>query len=297
MSLTISFADEFIKCYFKKTSHSEEDDFKFIECLEFLIHETSDPEYMMILGGYYYEHKQFDLAEDYYLMAAELNYPRAYSCLGYIYYYGRTNNPDYKKAFEYFKKSSECGDITSSYKLADMYRNGYYVNKDYDKYAEIIKGLYPRIKDATNLFDPLPEIFSRLAKIYKKEGNISEAVDLLYRAKDFQAQRLQYSDFFGDLTIMKYIIYDLYDIEEFDNEAANLFDLYYVLKFPCKVIIYIDEREYIVEAIKEGNNLYIVMDGTSYEDVDDFFSRVTIEGKKLSTMAYKIDYVEIVKWK
>ncbi len=297
MSLTISFADEFIKCYFKKTSHSEEDDFKFIECLEFLIHETSDPEYMMILGGYYYEHKQFDLAEEYYLMAAELNYLRAYSCLGYIYYYGRTNEPDYKKAFEYFKKSSDCGDIASSYKLADMYRNGYYVNKDYDKYAEIIKSLYPKVKNATNLFDPLPEIFSRLAKIYKKEGNIGEAVNLLYRAKDFQAQRLQYSDFFGDLTIMKYIIYDLYDVEELDIEAVDLFDLYYVLKFPCKVIIYIDEKEYIVEVIKEDNNLYIVMDGTSYEDVDDFFSRATLEGEKLSTMAYKIDYVEIIKWK
>ncbi len=297
MSLTISNADKFIKDYFKKTGHSKEDDFKFIECLEFLIHETSDPEYMMILGGYYYEHKQFDLAEEYYLMAAELNYLRAYSCLGYIYYYGRTNEPDYKKAFEYFKKSSDCGDIASSYKLADMYRNGYYVNKDYDKYAEIIKSLYPKVKNATNLFDPLPEIFSRLAKIYKKEGNIGEAVNLLYRAKDFQAQRLQYSDFFGDLTIMKYIIYDLYDVEELDIEAVDLFDLYYVLKFPCKVIIYIDEKEYIVEVIKEDNNLYIVMDGTSYEDVDDFFSRATLEGEKLSTMAYKIDYVEIIKWK
>ena len=84
--------------------------------------ETNNPEYMVELGGWYYGQKQFDLAEDYYLMAAKLNYVDAYECLGYIYYYGRVGQPDYEKAFHYYKLASDQGNIVAAYKLADMYK-------------------------------------------------------------------------------------------------------------------------------------------------------------------------------
>ena len=112
----------------------------------------------------------------------------------------------------------------------------YYVSKDYAKYVEIIKGLYPLIQGATNTFDPVPEIYSRLAKIYVEEGNEDQAIQLLLIAKEFQSQRLIYSQFFGDLTIMKYIILDLYSLIQFDPNYMDLFDLYYALQKPCSMM-------------------------------------------------------------
>lgn len=36
-------------------------------------------------------------------------------------------------------------------KVADMYRNGYYVEKDQQKYEQIIEDLYPKVKDMMSL--------------------------------------------------------------------------------------------------------------------------------------------------
>ena len=139
MALTIEKAQQILDDYYDLTHTKYEDDISLIRALEFLIQETKDPEYMVELGGWYYEQRQFDLAEEYYLMAASLEYVDAYECLGYIYYYGRVGQPDYKKAFHYYKLASDKGNLVASYKLADMYKNGYYVSKDYYEKSPVIK--------------------------------------------------------------------------------------------------------------------------------------------------------------
>ena len=101
--------------------------------MNFLIEEEHNPRDMMYLGGYYYEIKNFDLALKYYEMAAAYDYDTAYECLGYIWYYGRTGTKDYKKAFEYFSKLMDKGHPIATYKVADMYRNGYYVERVQEK--------------------------------------------------------------------------------------------------------------------------------------------------------------------
>ena len=83
--------------------------------------------------------KRFDLALKYYEMAASYDYDEAYECLGYIWYYGRTGERDYKKAFEYFSKMMNKGHLVASYKVADMYKNGYYVEKNMETYKKIIE--------------------------------------------------------------------------------------------------------------------------------------------------------------
>ena len=140
MALTIESAKQILDDYYDLVHPKYEDDIAFMDALEFLIKETNETEYMVELGGWYYEQKQFDLAEEYYLMAAKQGNVDAYECLGYIYYYGRVGQPDYEKAFHYYKLASDLGDVIAAYKLADMYKNGYYVSKDYTKYVQIIKG-------------------------------------------------------------------------------------------------------------------------------------------------------------
>ncbi len=294
MELTIEKAQQILDDYYDLTQPTYEDDIQLINALEYLIKETNNPEYMVELGGWYYGQKQFDLAEEYYLMAAKLDYNNAYECLGYIYYYGRVGQPDYEKAFHYYKLASDQGNLVAAYKLADMYKNGYYVQKDYPKYVQIIKDLYPKIQGATNTFDPVPEIYSRLAKIYVEEGNEDQAIQLLLIAKEFQSQRLIYSQFFGDLTIMKYIVNDLYSLIQFDPDYMDLFDLYYALQKPCKVAIEILGEDHIIEAKYEDGLFFICMDDKNYEDVDQFFLKAKINGEPLSTQYVNVNYIEIL---
>ncbi|WP_301896671.1 tetratricopeptide repeat protein [uncultured Holdemanella sp.] len=294
MELTIEKAQQILDDYYDLTQPTYEDDIQLINALEYLIKETNNPEYMVELGGWYYGQKQFDLAEEYYLMAAKLDYNNAYECLGYIYYYGRVGQPDYEKAFHYYKLASDQGNLVAAYKLADMYKNGYYVQKDYPKYVQIIKDLYPKIQGATNTFDPVPEIYSRLAKIYVEEGNEDQAIQLLLIAKEFQSQRLIYSQFFGDLTIMKYIVNDLYSLIQFDPDYMDLFDLYYALQKPCKVAIEILGEDHIIEAKYEDGLFFICMDDKNYEDVDQFFLKAKINGEPISTQYVNVNYIEIL---
>lgn len=294
MAFTIESSKQILDDYYDLTQPTYEDDIQLINALEYLIKETNNPEYMVELGGWYYGQKQFDLAEEYYLMAAKLDYNNAYECLGYIYYYGRVGQPDYEKAFHYYKLASDQGNLVAAYKLADMYKNGYYVQKDYPKYVQIIKDLYPKIQGATNTFDPVPEIYSRLAKIYVEEGNEDQAIQLLLIAKEFQSQRLIYSQFFGDLTIMKYIVNDLYSLIQFDPDYMDLFDLYYALQKPCKVAIEILGEDHIIEAKYEDGLFYICMDNKNYEDVDQFFLKAKINGEPISTQYVNVNYIEIL---
>lgn len=294
MAFTIESSKQILDDYYDLTQPTYKDDIQLINALEYLIKETNNPEYMVELGGWYYGQKQFDLAEEYYLMAAKLDYNNAYECLGYIYYYGRVGQPDYEKAFHYYKLASDQGNLVAAYKLADMYKNGYYVQKDYPKYVQIIKDLYPKIQGATNTFDPVPEIYSRLAKIYVEEGNEDQAIQLLLIAKEFQSQRLIYSQFFGDLTIMKYIVNDLYSLIQFDPDYMDLFDLYYALQKPCKVAIEILGEDHILEAKYEDGLFYICMDNKNYEDVDQFFLKAKINGEPISTQYVNVNYIEIL---
>ena len=71
---------------------------------------------------------------------------RAYyaNTLGYIYYYGRCNNgiPEYEKAYKYFSYAAFNRLIEAEYKIADMYQNGYGVQKCLNTAKDIVKCLY-----------------------------------------------------------------------------------------------------------------------------------------------------------
>ena len=293
--MTTNEARKIVRSFDESNVLSEEEIFMYTEALGFLIDKEKNPRDMLRLGGWYYDQRQFDLALKYYEMAAAFDYDPAYECLGYIWYYGRTGERDFKKAFEYFSRLMDKGDLVAAYKVADMYRNGYYVDQDYDKYVEIIESLYPRAKDLRYTNQPLPEIFSRLARIRVKQGREKEAVNLYLRAKDFQAQRLIYSTFFGDLNIMKWIIEDLYGLIEFDPDDFSLFDLYYLLKEPHKVSFEYEGGEYVVESVQEEKDCSISFGGKWYLDPDAFFKNAAIDDRKLSTLNQELYLFTLVK--
>ena len=63
--MTILEAKRICSDYYNMTNPSEEDTFLYTEALRFLIEEAKDADYMVELGGLYYEDRQFDLALKY----------------------------------------------------------------------------------------------------------------------------------------------------------------------------------------------------------------------------------------
>ncbi|MCF0141578.1 MAG: sel1 repeat family protein [Mogibacterium sp.] len=282
--MTVMEAQRIINKYYNISNPSEEDQFEFIEALEYLIHETHDPEYMMRLGGEYYGWKRFDLALKYYEMAAEYDHEYACECLGYIWYYGRTGTKNFEKAFKYFSKSADKGNLVCKYKVADMYKNGYYVDKDYEKYKQIIEELYPLVADAKYLDAPLPEVFTRLARIRAEELQYLEAVDLFTKARWFLEQRISYNAFFGNLNIMKWLIEDLYQLVVLDPNNIWLYDLYEILKTPAEVSFMYGDRKFTVRSQLEGDECVIEFDHNWYRTIDDFFAKACIDDKRLTSI-------------
>lgn len=277
-------ARNIVKKFDENRCPSDDEVFIFIEAMDFLIKLKNNPADMLYLGGYYYEMKRFDLALKYYEMAASLDYDPAYECLGYIWYYGRTGKRDFKKAFEYFSKLMDKGDPVSTYKIADMYKNGYYVEKNQQKYEEMIIELYPKVKDMNNVFDPVPEVFTRLARIRKSQGENEEAVRLYLYAKDFLAQRIRFNAFFGNLNMMKWLVDDLYELIEFDEDYFDFFDLYYLLKTPHKIKFYYENEEYNLFSSMEGKECNVCFEGKWFHNRDDFFKDASIDNLKLTAI-------------
>lgn len=258
------------------------------DALEYLIEETQDPGYMMYLGGIYYDERRFDLALKYYEMAAEQDDDSAYECLGYIWYYGRTGEKDYKKAFEYFSKAAQVGNLIAAYKVADMYREGYYVDKDYDKYCRTIESLYPMVRMTDNLGDPLPEISMRLAAIRREQGRTDEAIQILLKARPFLAERIMYNPFFGDLTNMEHLIGDLYEMAECNTSDFRLYDLYHVLRTPCAVEFEYQSKTYEVESYVRDGKTRVRFGKMRYDSIRDFFAQASIDGRKLVTIPFDL---------
>lgn len=87
------------------------------------------------LGCQYYDggrgfEQSFAKAVYYYKMAADNGSWQAQENLGYCYYYGRDMAPDYEQAFRCFAAGAFTGHPISLYKVGDMYRHGYYVEKN-----------------------------------------------------------------------------------------------------------------------------------------------------------------------
>lgn len=292
--MTITEARRACRKFYAITRPSEEDQFLYTEALRYLIEETKDPQVMLELGSFYYEAREFDLALKYYELAAESGNLYAISNLGYIWYYGRTGEKNFEKAFHYFDRARKMGDTVAEYKVADMYRNGYYVEKDEKKYRQIIEKLYRKVRNSDLPNDPLPEVFTRLARIRTEEGKTEEALSLYDEARGFLSWRIRLHPFFGDLNIMKWMISDIYKLRSFDPTEMGLYDLFYLLEKPCKVTFVFDGKTHEVEAVEEDGEVVIRLDSRWYRTVDDFFKKAELDGELITMRDLELRDFEVI---
>ena len=170
------------------------------------------------------------------------------------------------------------------------------MEKDYGTYKDIVEKLYPEVKDARYLDDPLPEVFTRLARIRTEEGRNEEALQLLRQAKPFLSQRIRYSGFFGDLSIMKGLIEHMYTLTEPDPDDLDLYDLYHLLRSPCRVSFYCGGKAYSVERVQEGEESFIRFGNRFYRGREDFFGKAQIGGVRITARDDLYGF-EVSEWK
>ena len=292
--MDITKAKQILDAYYELPNPKEEDDFAFTEALRFLIDETHDPKYMTELAWHYASKQIFDLEYKYLELAASYNYMPAMEELGYMYYYGQHGVKDYAKALYYFKKGAESdtGSLWCRYKIADMYKNGYGVEKDEDTYREMIEAAYEDVKNINFLNEPYPEIALRLAEIRAAQQRTDEAVRLLERAKSFMAQRLSYEAFWGHLSVMERIINLLYSLTEFKIETADFYDLFYLTKTPGKYILSYRTEKVVIEVVEDNNEYAIAYDGKWYRNFADFCEKAEIDGNKFTAVYEEVYHVE-----
>ena len=127
--------------------------------------------------------------------------------LGYIYYYGRTNNgiPEKEKAFQFFAIGHFAGHYyEATYKLADCYVKGYGTPICYEAAYNLVTSIY---KDTLNIF--LYDSFSKFADValrlgrYFLEGihvkkDLYESYLYFLEAKVALNQRLKAGEYIGD---------------------------------------------------------------------------------------------------
>lgn len=143
--------------------------------------------------------------------------------LGYIYYYGRTNNfqPEYDKAFKYFSIGAEGGFYESLYKLGDMYLNGYYVEKNPEQAVE----LYTQVYDAVEIqfreeeFEGVfADISLRLGSLYRKGIGCKQddyKALFIYTMADYAIkERMRRENFFGNQKVADSITKELTELQE-----------------------------------------------------------------------------------
>lgn len=282
--MTITEARRIIDEYEFKSVLTDDEEFLLLEALEFMINATKDTEWMVRLGGYHYDKKNFDLALKYYEMADEFGDKWAPEGLGYIWYYGRTGEKDYDKAFHYYTKAMNNGLLQSKVKVADMYKNGYGVERDTDKYIELIEEAYDEVKGTEFLGAPLPEVYTRLAKIRREQCKTDEAINLYAEAKNFLAERITMNPFFGDINIMKWLEEDLYELIDIDRADFDLYDLFVLLREPIKVAFMYEDEEYEVESVEEDGGMSIRFGNTWFHDIDEFFAKAIIDGERVPVL-------------
>lgn len=148
---------------------------------------TNDYGIFFYTGRYGYQ--DFDKALKYYKEAERLGCEITTENLGYIYYYGRTGEIDYKNAYLQFAKASTLYDRPiSTYKIGDMYKNGYYVERSpyaafklYKKAEKLLPKHYTEIRLEA---EAVADVYFRLGDCYHK--GIGTSIDLIKALTYFQ---------------------------------------------------------------------------------------------------------------
>lgn len=287
-------AKKIIRQYSPNSSDKSETEL-YTQALEYLIRETGDAGYIEKLGSFCYENGQYSTSLKHFEAAAEKGSSKALVGLGCIWFYGKTGERDYEKAFRYFTLASDRGDLNAGVKLADMYKNGFFVRRDYGKYKDMIRSLYRRVRSKNDPALPLPEVFLRYSKLCAERGETIRALRLLQDARSLLEQRMKNEPLSGTLSQIRQMIGELYSMTDFDVENFGLYDLFYIFRKTVTIQFLYNGSAHVVETLPGNCGNAVRFDGVQFDSDDEFFFRATADGKRLTAVYDELYGFEITK--
>lgn len=264
--------------YYYDNGRREEDKSAFHKTCRFLMDEYGDTKAAITSGDDYYSDRDFVNARRNYQYAAERNEPYGYIGLGNLWHYGRCGTVDDQKAYECYQKAvalltgredfivnpdpkpvlkdEDAYDdlINAVYQIADLYREGSYVQQSFSIFSSLIRYLYDWMKEP-EIFDYyMPEVELRMADatLHENPDDQNRALTYLDDARKRMCVRLEGDSFFGDYEVMKDIVNRIHDLKKPDTNDYDLYDLNVLIEKPCTVSFICQNQKYEITREKDG---------------------------------------------
>ena len=282
--MTVTEAKEKIRQYYTHClDMNEEDKFILDKLCRFVYEQTGDINYLL---------EGFDFGGDpkylerIYLFAVECGDEHTAYVLGKLYESGGLGKPDYAKAYEYYLRASKIkpigdGTFDNSYRqvhndakirLAEMYKNGIYVEKDTDRYKDLINEVYEDVKDKDWIYIRYEALFAK-AKLELEKGNIEEGSEILYQAREEYWYVLKFMMQREDYELLGEMNETLYKYQELDYTDIGPADITELLKEPLTVSFLYDDIFYKIRTYNDGDNMAVEFDDKLYRNPIDFIMK------------------------
>lgn len=273
-----------------------DEEFIFVEAMNYLIRESDETVAMINLADYYKKKEHYDLALKYLEMAEDHGEETAFVMLGDIWREGLTGKADLVKAYDYYSRSES---IFAKIRLADMYLDKRFPDADPDVYIRMIEKLYSDL-DMCLLPNQKGYICKRMGEICVLQYRDEEAISLHLDAMEYLEKGMSlFPAFFEeDIKEMKDLVEEFFIIVDINYDLLDLYDLFEVLRAPARVSFMYGDTEYMVESVRETDDeeeiMAVSFNGKLYRSVTDFFRKARIGGKSLPKLYYELTDFKMV---
>lgn len=301
--MTIEEARKIEKAFVGGRKNVDEDFFLYTEAMDYLIREDDNPRDALYLGLEYLYRNRYEAARRYFELAAMSGVEMAVTCLGDMYYYGQGVEVDYKKALDYYRQAYAGADPAargfSGLILATMYHKGQYVERDTQKSKEIALAIYNEAIADENVYNfpdhPLCEL---LGDICLDEGNEEEAIRYYEEGVESIAKvdiiKPDSDDNFDQISDGARLMKKLYQIPSYQPTEFNLMSLHILMEQPAEVSFMYEGRRYYAQSVDGEDGMCYTFNDKEYRSVDEMMNRARIDGRRLETLFYDIDKVEVI---
>lgn len=285
--------------FYRLDDPTEEEQFRFVEAMKYLIENTSSWDYpqayMYNLAIYYRNIREFELEKKYLEMGAALDDPTSKAELGFLWYYGLCGRPDYEKAYRYF---TETATPQCKYMLSDMYHYGQYVKQSNYRSREILEELFIAVesehKDPRFTISTLyPEISLRLVRLNIEEGEDTMCdLDCLLDARDILAIRQQERPFWGNLKTMRSILETTVMMVGNDFDFIDLYDLLTYEQKNAVITFDYDGVKNRLDVFPHEGEIIYQYDGKWFHGSEEFLEKARIGGARITSVFDLISNIE-----
>lgn len=237
------------------------------------------------LGMFFLDMEIFDHALQLFEIGAKNGSALSMEQAGRIHYFNQVTHASRRRAFEYLKGAEDLGWDTSSYLLADMYREGECCRQNLPLHDEIIQRMGGHSARNESKLPHSAEIMLRVAQLWIRDGEREAAMALLAEAEHICKMRI--ANHRKKRTPAEYIetmleIQSLLFPEAQDCEIIDLIDLFFAAHHGIQqdICFFYDGYEYRI-SMQEG--LYEFMEKI-YTDPRDLMDRGEINGVKLRSI-------------